>query len=81
MLKKQVPRRLWDYGILWECETGNVTVNSSRYAEQRTPLEIITGETPNISEYLDFGIYDWITFKTNAGLAPPVLGRWLGVSH
>jgi hypothetical protein len=81
MTKKNVPRRLWDYGIDWVCETGNVTVNSSRYADQRTPLEIITGETPDISEYIDFGIYDWIIYKTNAGVAPPELGRWLGVSH
>jgi hypothetical protein len=81
MTKKNVPSCLWDYGIDWVCETGNVTVNSSRYADQRTPLEIITGETPDISEYIDFGIYDWIIYKTNAGVAPPELGRWLGVSH
>jgi hypothetical protein len=80
-LKKQVPKRLWDYGISWVCETGNITTNSSRYSDNRTPLEIITGETPDISEYLDFGIYDWVLFKTNAGVTPPELGRWLGVSH
>jgi hypothetical protein len=81
MLKKQVPKRLWDYGISWVCETGNFTTNSSRYSDNRTPLEIITGETPDISEYLEFGIYGWVLFKTNAGVTPPELGRWLGVSH
>jgi hypothetical protein len=81
MTKKNVPRRLWDYGIDWGWETGNMTVKSSRYADQRTPLEMITGETPDISEYIDFGFYDWIIYKTNAGVAPPELGRWLGVSH
>jgi hypothetical protein len=69
------------YGFAWICETGNVTTNSSRYFDNRTPFEIITGEMPDISEYLDFGIYDWVLFKTNAGVAPPELGRWLGVSH
>jgi hypothetical protein len=44
-------------------------------------LEIITGETPDISEYLDFSIYDWVLFKTNASVTPPELGRRLGVSH
>jgi hypothetical protein len=44
-------------------------------------LEIITGETPDISECIDFGIYDWIINKTNAEVAPPELGRGLGVSH
>jgi hypothetical protein len=82
MTKKNVPPRLWDYGISWVCETGNVIANSSRYADQRTPLvEIVTGETPDITEYLDFTIYDWVAYKTNDGVASPELGQWLGVSH
>ena len=79
--KKQVPRRFWDYLIVWVCETGNISVSSSRYAEGRTPIEIITGETPDISEYIDFCFYDWITYRTNAGLGPLSIGRWLCVSH
>ena len=79
--KRNVPNRLWDYGITWVCETGNVTSISSRYAKARTPIEIITGETPDITEYLDFTFYDWVTFKNNAGVGHPELGRWLGVSH
>ena len=81
MQKLKVPPRLWDYGITWVCETSNVTVSSSRYAEGRTPLEVITGITPDITEYLDFGFYDWVVYKSNAGVGPPELGRWLGVSH
>ena len=81
MIKKSVPKRFWDYGIVWICETGNITVSSSRYANGRTPLEHVTGETPDISEYLDFGFYDWVVFKSNAGLGEEQLGRWLGVSH
>ena len=79
--KRNVPNRLWNYGITWVCETGNVTSISSRYAKARTPIEIITGETPDITEYLDFTFYDWVTFKNNAGVGHPELGRWLGVSH
>ena len=52
-----------------------------RYADGRTPIEIITGITPDISEYLDFGFYDWVVFRSEAGLGPIELGRWLGVSH
>ena len=58
MVKKKVPKRLWDYGMIWVTETGNLTVSSSRYANGRTPLECITGATPDISKYLDFGFYD-----------------------
>ena len=79
--KKQVPPRLWDFMVIWVCETGNLTVSSSIYANGRTPLEIITGETPDISEYMDFGFYDWVFYRANARLGPSSIGRWLGVSH
>ena len=81
MLKKKVPARLWDYGFTWVCEIENVSANLSKYAEGRTPIEIITGDTPDISEYLDFEFYDWVLFRSNAGLGEVELGRWLGVSH
>ena len=61
--KHAVPQRLWDYGLTWVSETGNVTVSSSKYAAGRTPLEIITGDTPDITEYLDLGFYDWVMYK------------------
>ena len=41
----------------------------------------MTGITPDITEYLDFSFYDWVTFKSNAGLGPSEIGRWIGVSH
>ena len=31
--------------------TRNLTVNTSKYSDKRTPIEIITGEAPDISEY------------------------------
>ncbi len=81
MIKKKVHPRLWDYGFAWVCETNNICASFSKYAEGRTPLEIITGETPDISEYVDFEFYDWVSFRSNAGLGETQLGRWLGVSH
>ena len=45
-----------------------------------TPLGHLTGETPDISQYLDFGFYDWVWYKENAGLDVPRLGRFLGVA-
>ena len=81
MLKKKVPPRLWDYGFTWVCETDNLCANMSRHADGRTPLEIITGKTPDISEYMDFGFYDWVLYRSNAGLGEVEVARWLGVSH
>ena len=81
MVKKKVPKRLWDYGLRWVCEIQNRTSNTARGLDGRCPLERMTGESVDISEYLDFGFYDWIWFKENAGLGETKLGRWLGVSH
>ena len=68
MLKNKVPEILWDYGLVWISETGNLSVSSSRYASGRTPLEYITGETPDISEYLDLTFYDWVIYCATYGL-------------
>ena len=81
LVRKRVPRRLWDYLMTWICETNNLSVSSSKYANGRTAIEMITGETPDISEYLDFSFYDWVVYRSNAGLGEPELGRWIGVSH
>jgi hypothetical protein len=67
--------------LLLVCEVQNRTANSARGLDGRCPLEKITGESVDITEYLDFGFYDWVWFKENAGLGETKLGRWLGVSH
>ena len=59
MLKKRAPRRLWDYGLRWVCEIMQRTASWSGSLEGRPPLEVLTGESLDISEYLDFGFYDW----------------------
>ena len=81
MLKKKVPYRLWDYGFAWVCETDNVCADMSKYAEGQSPLEIIIGETPDISEYINFDVYDWVVYRSNAGLGEVEVACWLGVSH
>ena len=59
----------------------SLTANSSFQLEGRTPIEQVTGETPNISEYLDFSFYDWVQYRDNAGVGDNMFGVWLGVSH
>jgi hypothetical protein len=62
-------------------ETDNICVNMSKYAEGRTPLEVINGETPDIPESLDFDFYNWVLYQSNAGLGEVEVAKWLGVSH
>ena len=79
--KNNTRDRMWDYEIYYFCETVNLTVNICRYSNRITPLEIIIYETPDVSEYLDFGFYDWVTYQNNAGLGLPKVVIWLGVYH
>jgi hypothetical protein len=46
-------------------------------------IETVTGETPDISEYMDFDFYQFIKYRdANADRDDPVkLGRWLGIAH
>ena len=69
---------------LWHsvaCEVMQQTASTSGHLKARTPLEQLTGETPDISEYLDFSFYDLCWYNDNAGLGETKLGWWLGVSH
>ena len=76
---KQVPPRVWDYLLIYECDIISRTV---RGGDDRTPYEQVTGETPDISEYTDFDFYDWVWFWDHPDDAQnPHLGRWLGISH
>ena len=82
MTSLAIPRRLWDYGITYESE---VLSRVSRGNGERPGLEQLTGETIDISEWLDFSFYDLIWYhdspKPGNDVGSRRLGRWLGVAH
>ena len=82
MLKRKVPPRLWDYGLVYE---SNILNRIPRGPHQRTGIELVTGETPDISEWLDFEFYDRVWFydqkKIEIDGSGRRLARWLGVAH
>jgi hypothetical protein len=79
---KKVHRRLWDYGLVWECEIMN---RIARGTDERPGLEQVTGDSVDISEWLDFDFYDYVWYWDKPHLdvskQNPKLGCWLGVSH
>ena len=81
MIRKRVPESLWDYGFVWVSEISSTTHTSAGGLNGCIPITYVTGETYDITEYLDFGFYDEVWYNDNAGLSPPLPGRWLGVSH
>jgi hypothetical protein len=81
MTEKSVPSRLWDYGLVYEAE---IMSRMCRGDEERSGLEILTGETPDISEWSDFTFFDivWYHVASNDTTTETRrLGRWLGISH
>jgi hypothetical protein len=55
---------------------------TARGRNGRTGHEEITGEMPDISEYVDFDFYDWVWYwDTPDRDNSPKVGRWLGPSH
>ena len=53
----------------WVCEIQQRTHLRSNRIDGGIPLENLTGETQDISEYLDFGFYDrvWYSLGTRLG--------------
>ena len=84
--ERNIPGRLWDYGLQWESE---IMSRTARGPLERTGIERISGYTPDISEWIDFEFYDLVWFwDTNKRLRDPSiedghrrLGRWIGIAH
>ena len=49
----------------------------------RTPYEIVAGDTPDITEWLQYDFYQPVWFYSPAAfpVEKQLLGRWLGVAH
>jgi hypothetical protein len=79
MVRKRVPKRLWDMAMVWVAQIYSRTASVN---DGRTGMERITGDTCDISEWVDFSFYDlcWYWGHPDDD-SNPKIGRWLGVSH
>ncbi len=80
MHRSKCPEIIWDFGIEYVAQIRERI--SQSHIDNQTPLESTTGETPDLSKYLEFGFCDWIKFHDtyNSGNENK-LGRWLGNSE
>jgi hypothetical protein len=74
---------LWDYSLVYE---GELLTRMSGGDDGRSGYEQVTGETLDISKWLDFEFYDLVWWwdrpnKPNINDETKRLGRWLGISH
>jgi hypothetical protein len=60
-----------------------LTANDLYALHGRTPHEMVTGNTPDISEYTEFKWYEPIFYYDDTPFPEPkcILARWLGVAH
>jgi hypothetical protein len=83
MTKKKVPKCLWDFGLVYESK---LLSRMARRDDWRTGYEVVTGQMPDISEWLDFKFYNLVWLlerfeKPNITDNQRCLAWWLGVSH
>ncbi len=77
-----MPPCLWDsYGLIYET---NILNRIPRGQQLSTGIEIVTGETPNTSDWIDFEFYDRVWYcdhkKIEIDGRKRHLARWLGVA-
>ena len=83
MLRKQLPKRMWDYCMELEAYVQSHTANGHPHLKGEVPEKLMSGDTANISEFAEHGWYDWIKFRDTNVVYPErklVLGRYLGPS-
>jgi hypothetical protein len=63
MLKKHSPKRLWDDCLELQAYIKSHTAGTDFGLNGKTPETMLSGETADISEFAEFGWYDWVKFR------------------
>ncbi len=83
ILKKHSPKTLWDDCLELQGFITSHTAGNNFELKGETPETMLSGETADISEFAEYGWYDWIKFRDTNVPYPGdklVLGRYLGPS-
>jgi len=83
MARTNTPTVLWDFCCQYVSELRNFLVRPTPQLKGHTPHEILSGNTPDISEYLEFTWYEpvWYFEPTTFPEQTRKLARWIGVAH
>ena len=73
----------WDYVAIYVSEIRSCMAHQLYKLHGRTPYEIVAGDTPNITEWLEYDFYQPVWFYSPAvfPVEKQLLRRWLGVAH
>ena len=59
MIELSIPLGLWDYGFVYE---GDILSQMCHHSDQHTGYEMLTSQTPDISEWLNYGFYNLVWY-------------------
>lgn len=81
MHRSRCPEAFWCFGLMYTKDIRKFMPRAT--LDWRTPFEVLTGETPDTTEFIEFDFYGWVKYRDiSSGLEDDVhLGRWLGVAH
>jgi len=83
LLCSKAPLALWDYCATYVADITCLTANDLYVLHGRTPYEMVTGNTTDISEYTDFAWYEPVIYYEDLPFPEEKekLARWIGVAH
>ena len=83
MSRTQTPHKLWDFCCTYTTELRNRLARPLPQLHGRTPYEIISGNTPDISEFLEYEWYQpvWYYEPSTFPEQEKHLARWIGIAH
>jgi hypothetical protein len=64
------PDAFWDFALEYVVHLRQLFVRSA--ASNRSPIETITGDTPDTSEYIEFDFYQWVKYRESTDKDDPV---------
>ena len=63
MLKRNVPKKLWDHCLELESRIRSATTLPSFYLDHKTPEFKMHGMSADISDICEFEFYEWVMFN------------------
>jgi len=83
MHSTRTPLRLWDMCTTYVAELRCLTAQPLYSLHGRTPFEVLTGNTPDITEYISYQWYQPVWYHDHTSFPNTIkhIGRWIGVAH
>ncbi len=83
MARTKTPTTLWDFGTFYATDLRNRLAIPLHQLHGCIPYEMLIGNTPDISEFLEYEWYQpvWYFEPTAFPNQRKILARWIGVTH